>query len=206
MTVIGIERAATIETLVTRAIDGDQRAWETIVERFHRVVWKAVNMTTTDEQLRQDAFAATWLRVAANLHRIRDPQRLAGWLTKTAINEVRAQGRKQGRYVLSGDGASDAGVGGDRRPVWEGVDDRPVDDDIVRTQLATQVRQAFARLDETCRELLTLLILTDPTPSYADVAMQLGRPHGWLGPTRLRCLDKMRATPELVALSSEGQR
>ena len=54
------------------------------------------------------------------------------------------------------------------------------------------VRDALAAISERCRRLLELLYFTTPTPSYDQVAKRMGMPRGSLGPTRQRCLDRMR--------------
>jgi hypothetical protein len=59
------------------------------------------------------------------------------------------------------------------------------------------VRRALAKMDDTCRLLLTVLFQEDPMP-YADVAALFGRPVGWIGPTRGRCLEKFRSLPEVA--------
>ncbi len=46
--------------LVAAALDGDQQAWDAIIERYRRLVWKAVNMVISDDDDRQEAFARTW--------------------------------------------------------------------------------------------------------------------------------------------------
>ena len=56
-----------LASLVAGAIDGQQAAWNALVERLQRVVWKSVNMMTYDHEVRDDAFAATWLRLAERL-------------------------------------------------------------------------------------------------------------------------------------------
>src|SRR5690606_14901319 len=58
----GTRPTSWLTELVARAVDGDRDAWAELVEGTHRVVWKAVNMMTTDDEIRSDAFAATWLR------------------------------------------------------------------------------------------------------------------------------------------------
>jgi DNA-directed RNA polymerase specialized sigma24 family protein len=57
-------------------------------------------------------------------------------------------------------------------------------------------RAAFARLDETCREIIAVLVLADPPIPYDEASEQLGRPIGSLGPSRRRCLEKMKSLLE----------
>ena len=51
---------------------------------------------------------------------------------------------------------------------------------------------AFERLDDGCRDLISALYYEDPAPSYQEISERLGRPVGSLGPTRNRCLKKLR--------------
>lgn len=51
---------------------------------------------------------------------------------------------------------------------------------------------AFGGLTGRCRELLRVLMAAPP-PSYEEVATALGMPVGSIGPTRARCLQRLRA-------------
>ena len=63
------------------------------------------------------------------------------------------------------------------------------------------VHQGLVRMDDRCRDLLTTLYFDETAPSYAQVAADFGIPVGSIGPTRARCLEKMRAI--LEALQNE---
>jgi RNA polymerase sigma factor (sigma-70 family) len=179
--------------LVAGALDGHEAAWTALVERLERVVWKSVNMMTTDREIREDAFAATWLRLAERLDTIREPHKLPGWLATTACNEVRQIGRQRSRQPLAGseamrDDATHALGGLDAS--WS--DEGDLDRGLLADERARDVRTAFGRLDDGCRELITVLVLADPPLPYDEASELLGRPIGSLGPTRKRCLEKMR--------------
>ena len=183
-----------LASLVAGALDGHQSSWDALVDRLHRVVWKAVNMMTTDPDIRDDAFAATWLRLAERLDTIREPEKLPGWLATTATNEVRQIIRRRGRTDLSLNASWRPGADD---PVND-LGDRLVGDHgdhttaLVRAEQRAEVRAAFARLDDGCREIITVLVLTDPPLPYDEASEILGRPIGSLGPTRGRCLDKLK--------------
>jgi RNA polymerase sigma factor (sigma-70 family) len=181
-----------LETLVAAAITGSSAAWDVLVERLERVVWKSVNMMTYDHEIRDDAFAATWLRLAERLDTIREPEKLPGWLATTACNEVRQIVRQRGRQhpSLTESWASNSG-GGD---LLDTLSDDPGEhaDALMADEQRQVVRAAFGRLDEHCRELITVLVLADPPLPYDEASEVLGRPIGSLGPARRRCLDKMR--------------
>lgn len=183
--------AQPLPELVTGALAGHQDAWDALVTRLERVVWKAVNMMTFDREIRDDAFAATWLRLAERLNTIREPEKLPGWLATTATNEVRQIVRQRGRYLplveppASGPRSSD---------VFDSVvgDDGDHASSMMLADARRDVRDAFALLDEGCRELLTVLVLADPPIPYEEASAILGRPVGALGPSRRRCLEKMK--------------
>jgi len=187
---------STPSELVAAALAGDERAWGAIFDRYQRLVWKTVNMMTSKEEDRDDAFSRTWLRLAESLAQIREPERLAGWLRITATREAIAVGRATASLLPMGDAR-----------LLDGLDDeatasmrwRP-DQALLTAEQEEAVRRAFHRLDDGCRELLTLLIVQDTPLSYAEVVERLNRPHGAIGPIRRRCLEKLRRSPDLQGL------
>ena len=182
-----------LDALVTGALDGHSAAWDALVVRLERVVWKSVNMMTYDREIRDDAFAATWLRLAERLDTIREPQKLPGWLATTACNEVRQIVRQRGRQHASltqSWATSDTGVGDLLETLSD--DDGEHAERLMADENRRMVRDAFARLDENCREIITVLVLADPPVPYDEASDRLARPVGSLGPARRRCLDKMR--------------
>lgn len=178
--------------LVAGALAGHQLAWNALVERLQRVVWKSVNMMTFDHEIRDDAFAATWLRLAERLATIREPEKLPGWLATTACNEVRQILRQRGRVnVMSADSPTGGSGIGDLLDSLAG-DDGEHASGMVLDESRREVRAAFGRLDDQCREILTVLVLADPPVPYDEASERLGRPIGSLGPSRRRCLEKMK--------------
>ena len=185
--------------LVSGALAGHEAAWSALVERLERVVWKSVNMMTFDREIRDDAFAATWLRLAERLDSIREPEKLPGWLATTACNEVRQIVRQRARQPIGDTGSGTASAGS----LLDTIPGDPGEhaSDLMAADDARDVRRAFAKLDEGCREIITVLVIADPPPAYDEASLMLGRPIGSLGPTRKRCLDKMR---KLLETDPEG--
>lgn len=183
-----------IPDLVAASLDGDTAAWQRLVKRLERVVWKSVNMMTTDGEVRKDAFAATWLKLVERLDTIREPEKLPGWLATTATNEVRQIVRQRNRRDLHLDWSAPSTIEGGLSEVANADDSSR---NLVRSEAQTAVRTAFSTLDDDCRQLLTVLVLSDPPMSYKEASDALGRPIGSLGPQRQRCLDKLRATPAM---------
>ena len=169
---------------VKAAAAGDQEAWDLLVDRFGGLVWAICREHRLSDSDAADTVQLTWLRLLENLDRIRDPQRLAGWLATTCRRECLAVLRKSKTTIPTADDLLDVVMGG------SGAADQPV--------LATEQRailwQAFARLSDWCQRVLRALILDaeDGPPSYRLVAAQLQTPVGGLGPTRARCLSQLR--------------
>jgi len=186
--------ASPFAVLVDGSLSGSAVAWQSLVKRLERVVWKAVNMMTTDDEIRKDAFAATWLRLVERLAAIREPEKLPGWLTTTATNEVRQIIRQRGRQQVNVDWSAPQDV---FAGLLANTDDAHGEHDreLVRDEVRSTVRRAFSSLDEECRQILTVLVLADPPVPYKDASEALHRPIGSLGPSRMRCLEKLRNTP-----------
>jgi len=179
--------------LVAGAIDGHADAWAALVARLERVVWKSVNMMTFDHEARDDAFAATWLRLAERLDTIREPEKLPGWLATTACNEVRQILRQRSRQqVVGGEWSTTSGGVSELLDTLAG-DDGDHSRGMLLDESRRDVRAAFGRLDPQCREIITVLVLADPPVPYETASERLGRPIGSLGPSRRRCLQKMKS-------------
>ena len=178
----------TLSKLIRSASEGDQAAWSEIVERFSGLVWATARAHRLAPAEAADVTQTTWLRLVENLDRIQDPERLGAWLATTARRECLRMIRLHGREVMIED------EGFFEAPAGESVDAR-----LLRSERAEAVRRAFARIGERCQALLRLL--ASPTePSYEEIGAALGIPIGAIGPTRARCLEKLRHSPELAAM------
>jgi RNA polymerase sigma factor (sigma-70 family) len=185
---------ATLTELVDQALNGSDAAWSKLVDRLENLVWKAVNMVTSDPSLREEAAAATWLAFARGLSSIRDPEYLPGWLSTTATKETLSLIRRESRHKSDPfDSLAESNVRIIGKQSW---DEDELDDDE-----RALVRAAFQRLKPLCRQLLTVLVLSEESVSYAEVASSLDLPIGALGPTRRRCLEQLRNSPEIVRVT-----
>ncbi len=177
--------APALQELVRAAAGGDQAAWSTIVDRFEGLVWATARAHRLSRADAADVAQTTWLRVVENLGRIRDPERLGAWIATTARRECLRHIRLHAREVPS-----------DEVDLFESPSpESPVAGLLVDEQNAGLWR-AFTMLSERCQALLRMLV-ADDEPSYETIGMALDMPVGAIGPTRMRCLDKLRAHAEL---------
>jgi RNA polymerase sigma factor (sigma-70 family) len=171
-----------VASLVARAADGDQAAWSALVDAFGGGVWATARACRLDGPDAADVFQTTWLRLVESLDRIRDPQRLAGWLATTARRES-LRVRRGSLHLVSCPGE-----------VPEAPSDRcDPDARLIAEQRTVAVRDALDQLAARDRALLRMLA-TEPAPSYATIGAALGMPVGSIGPTRARALTALRAT------------
>lgn len=176
-------------SLVVAAAGGDKAAWQMLVEHFSGLVWSITRSYRLGHADAADAFQTTWLRLAEHINRIEQPDRIGAWLATAARRECLASIRAGGRATPTEDMA---------RFERFTADDNPPEEAVLRSEAeredaarAAAVWRAFGALSDRCRELLRVL-MASPPPSYAEVAAALELPIGSIGPTRARCLQRLR--------------
>jgi RNA polymerase sigma factor (sigma-70 family) len=175
--------------LVTAARRGDKASWEALVYRYSGLVWSVARGYRLSSADSADVFQTTWLRLVEHLGRLSDPGQVGAWLATTARHEALRIARGVTRTVLADD-ATLAALGhvDDRSPERAALEAEQARLDAVR---ADDLWRAFGGLPARCRELLRLLVASPP-PSYLEVAAALDMPVGSIGPTRARCLRRLR--------------
>ena len=178
-----------IAGLVRAAAGGDGAAWKVIVEHFSGLVWAITRGYRLGSADAADVFQTTWLRLAENLDRIASPERLGAWLATTARRESLRIARTSARTVPA-DETTLIGLGhvDDHSPEQAVLD---AEQAMLDSERARQLWRAFRELSARCQQLLRVLMATPP-PSYAEVGAALGIPVGSIGPSRARCLDRLR--------------
>lgn len=179
------ERAA---ALFLRWRDGDHRAIDDLVRLMTPALWHTVRAYGLDAATAQDVVQTTWLTLVRSRDSIADPRAVSGWLTVCARREAWRVSRVDGRASATDDDALEL-----RLPTADSAELVAVESDRSRRLWA-----AVGRLDDRCRRLLRVVAF-DERPDYATIAADLSMPIGSIGPTRQRCLGKLR-----TALVREG--
>ena len=168
--------------LVRRAAGGDQRAWQRLVDKYARLIWSMTRDFKLMESDAADVAQVTWLRLLEHIDQLEQPARVGSWLAATARHECLRSVAARKRLVLVQDHAALDGVA---------VHEPELDERLLADERAQAVRKALSRLPWRWQRLLELL-MADPPASYAEISDQLGLPVGSIGPTRGRCLARLR--------------
>ena len=172
-----------VAALVLAAAAGDQVAWDGIVERYHRLVWAVVRSYRLSASDAADVTQITWLRLVEHLGSIRDPARVGAWLATTARREALRLSRQR-RADL--DRTTEVDL------VVLPSDSPSVEDALLRDEADAALHRALRGLGDRCQQLLRALACSPPA-HYDEISQALGMPVGSIGPTRGRCLDRLRA-------------
>jgi len=174
-----------------RARDGDQLAWDAIVERYAPLVWSICHRYRLVGADAGDAAQAVWLHLVDQIGKIRDPAALPGWLATTTERECGRIVRAARRTWPPGQVLDPADIPDEQVALAE--------DELLRAERHAALREALADLPVPCQQLIALLVEDPPLP-YAQISDRLGIPVGSIGPTRRRCLAKLRRHPAIIAL------
>jgi RNA polymerase sigma factor (sigma-70 family) len=176
----GTERNVRVGALLERARTGDRPALDEIVRELSPVLWRVARSQGLDADTAADVVQTTWLELLGRIGEIRSPQALTSWLVTTARRE---SWRLKDRARRTSGPAEVLDVLPDPGPA--------PDHDVLVEERDRSLHNAFRLLPERCRRLLSVLAQVD-RPDYAVVSEALGMPHGSIGPTRGRCLAKLR--------------
>jgi RNA polymerase sigma factor (sigma-70 family) len=182
----GDQEVPDVARLVRRAADGDLHAWERLVDQYARLIWSITGEFKLVESDAADVAQTTWLRLLEHIDRIEYPARLGSWLAATARHECLRSLAARKKVVLSHD---------DIELTATALHEPPVDERLLADERDQVVRDALSRLPGRWQRLLEMLMADPPAP-YADISDELGLPVGSIGPTRGRCLARLRVLLE----------
>ncbi|MGO1414855.1 MAG: RNA polymerase sigma factor [Microbacterium gubbeenense] len=158
---------------------GDSRAMDDLVREMTPVLWHIARSYSVSASVAEDVVQATWLALVRKHDTIEDPAAVAGWLTTTVRREAWRAAQRARRSVSDDDLER-------RMPPAASVED-----EVVGREEEQSLWRAVHELDERCRRLLRVVAFA-VRPDYENLAVQLDMPVGSIGPTRSRCLTKLK--------------
>jgi len=154
--------------VVQRFLDGDERAFGELVDRYDTRLVNFVYRTVGDRERAQDLVQETFVRVYRHLHRFDQTKKFSTWIYTIASNLAKNELRNRSRNPLVLFQTIKKNWDADHRPLeWEDESMRP--DDLFRKRhLREVVEKAVQELPEHHRIVFVLRELEGRT--YEDIA------------------------------------
>lgn len=179
------ERWARATVLFVAWRGGDHRALDDLVRLLTPVLWQVARASGLDQQQAEDVVQSSWLTLVRKAGDIGQPEAVGSWLMTTTRRAAWRAAKAERRYT----------------PVEDEVLERRTDTAPGADGQAEVAEQAdllwrsVQRLDDRCQRLLRVIAFDD-RPDYERISADLGMPVGSIGPTRGRCLAKLRGLLE----------
>jgi RNA polymerase sigma factor (sigma-70 family) len=167
--------------LVSLCLKGDSQAWEALIVRYRRLIYSIPVRFSFSAADCSDVFQAVCLRFIEHLRELKDDTKVSAWLITTTTRhciQVRAQKYRETSTDDNFDEPPDPGEN--------------LEEVRIQTQEQQAVRDAVELLPDRCRSLVEMLYFDTKNPSYDVIAQTMQMPVASVGPTRARCLEKLR--------------
>jgi RNA polymerase sigma factor (sigma-70 family) len=172
------------EALVIACRRNDAAAWDLLVGRYRQLIFTIGRRAGLDEEQAADLLQLVFTILLERIDTIERPDLVGAWLISTTRREA---WRLRRRERLAGVSAAE----GDTLDALPDNGELP-EELVQRLEAQRRLYMALESLDGRCRELLTMLYLRADNPTYAEIAAAMGMREGAIGPTRARCLQKLR--------------
>lgn len=176
-------------TLVDACLKGDSQAWETLILRYQRLIYSIPIRAGFSPVDAADIFQSVCVRLLQKLSTLRKREKISSWLMTTTTREcwrvVEKRRRETGPKVYGEEYEIDVAS--------RLASEEPLaDQQRIAFERQQAVRDAIDALSERCRTLISLLFYSKEEPSYVDIAREIKVPVNSVGPTRARCLQKLK--------------
>ncbi|MGM7679072.1 RNA polymerase sigma factor [Microbacterium sp. A94] len=172
---------------------GNARAMDDLVRLMTPVLWHVVRAYGLERMLAEDVVQSTWLSLVRGHEKIADSRAVSSWLTITARREAWRVSKNHRRTDATPDETLEPLL-----PVQESTESQ-----VAASDESHRLWRAVGTLDARCQRLLRVVAFDD-RPDYARIAADLEMPIGSIGPTRKRCLAKLRTAVVHAGLTPEG--
>lgn len=167
--------------LVERCLSGEAMAWEALIMRYRRLIFSIPNKFGFSPSDCSDVFQTVCVKLIEHLGDLKDEAKVSAWLITTTTRQCIHVRSMKHRSVS------------DEERLEETPDPGETTEQIrIRTDRQQKVRDTIDGMSDRCRRLLELLYFDHSSPSYVEIGKRLNMPVPSIGPTRARCLDKLR--------------
>ena len=141
--------------LVQAAQHADVRAFETLMRRHNRRLFRVARSILRDADAAEDAVQEAYIRAYKNLSQYAPTGSFAAWLTRVAVNEALMLKRKARRGMIPLDSVDDGAVVSGDEPLAN-IEALVAADELDQTGLRQALEQAVDRLPEEFRTVFIL--------------------------------------------------
>jgi RNA polymerase sigma factor (sigma-70 family) len=180
---------ATDNELVNACLQGDAAAWEALIVRYQRLIYSIPLKARLSQDDAADIFQSVCLKLYEKLASLRDHEKLSSWIITTTTRESWRLSNRQRKETPKNDAESEEA---DEKLHQLASDSPLIEEQRIQLEQQQTVRQAVSVLPERCKDLVTLLFYRQDEVSYTEISRQMDMPVASIGPTRARCLEKLR--------------
>ncbi len=173
-------------SLFRECVAGSESAWNELVDRYQRLIFAIPKRSGLSEAQAADVLQEVFLTLFQKLDEIESPDKIRSWLVTTAKFKTWAIVRRdKGLYSPGTEEELDHEMANlaDESPLAEAG--------IIELEQQHLIRTALSKLDKRCQKILSMIYLTEPSASYAEVAEAIGVGSTSISPLRSRCLKKL---------------
>lgn len=171
------------EGLVQGCIQGDQGAWEELIDKYKRLIYSIPLRYGATSADAADVFQSVCIEVLNSLPQLKKVQSLRSWLITVTIRQSYRWKKKQSNHVE---------LDAMEPEIAEGIASTGPSETLANLEQEQIVRDVVAKLPPRHRELVRLLFFEQPPLPYSEIARRLGLATGSIGFIRGRCLGKLR--------------
>jgi RNA polymerase sigma factor (sigma-70 family) len=161
--------------LIESCLRGEQSGWTQLVSRYQRLIYSVARALCPEREDCADVFQYVCMELYQSLPKLRNEKTLPAWLITVARRQSYSLIRAKKPHIPIG-----------------AYNNAASDGRIEAIEKEAEMEWAVAQLPERCQELLRLLYFDSNEPTYADIARRMGMPESSIGPTRARCLGKLK--------------
>lgn len=168
--------------LVRECLQGNQRAWDSLIDRYQRLIYSIPYKYRATPEDCADIFQSVCLELYTELGKLRKVESLKSWIISVTVHMCFHWKRQQrGNIELDGMEMEQAEAMAAVAPEL-----------LIEVEQEQLVREAICTLKPRCAEMIRLLFYEQPPLPYAEVAQRLGLATGSIGFIRGRCLKQLQ--------------
>lgn len=173
--------------LISRCLEQDAEAWEVLVRRYQRLIASITFKYKLSQEDAADILQSVCFTLFQQLPLLRKQDKLSSWIITVAVREC----WKFTRQRIQTDSFDDP----EQEKALDLADESSLlaDDSLLAIERQHFIRRAVESLADQCRQLIEQLFFRDEPLAYAEISRQLGMPVASIGPTRARCLEKLKS-------------